>query len=80
MKKYVVIIAAIIITSLNIKSYGKLDEKKIKVAKELALTTNEITLNKQTDWYFGLNFFKLIHVIEIMLIADIGRRQLIHHY
>lgn len=80
MKKYIVIIVALVITGLNINAYGKLDDKKLEEAKEMALTNNKISLDNETHCFFGLSLFKLIHVAEILLIADIARRNYLNQF
>ena len=77
MKKYIIILVSVFITALNINAYGELSDKKMAEAREIALSTDDITLNEEPNLYYGFNLFQLVYFAEILLVAEVGRRNLL---
>jgi hypothetical protein len=77
MKKSLIIIVSLILTALNINSYGDLSERQIKQAKSSAKTSTEITLEESSKMSIGSAFIKVIYVAELMCFAEIGRKNLV---
>ena len=77
MKKYIIILVSVFITALNINAYGELSDKKMAEAREIALSTDDITLDEEPNLYYGLNLFQLVYFAEILLVAEVGRRNLL---
>ncbi len=76
MRKMLIILISIVITALNISSYGDLSVSELQEAKMMASSQQkEITLEKSINWGFGITFFKLIHFAELMFISEIGRKK-----
>lgn len=76
MRKTLIILISLVVTALNINSYGELDNEKLKFAKLQARTDKEIVIKKSINWGFGSTIFKLIHFAELMFISEIGRRRI----
>lgn len=76
MRKTLIILISLVVTALNINSYGELNKEKLKFAKLRAKTETEIVLKKSINWGFGSTIFKLIHFAELMFISEIGRRKI----
>ena len=76
MRNILIIIISLVITTLNINSFGELDSDKLKFAKLMAGTENEIVLEKSINWSFGTTFFNLFYFAEMMFISEIGRRKI----
>lgn len=77
MKKYIIILVSVFITALNINAYGELSDKKMAEAREIALSTDDITLDEEPNLYYGFNLFQLVYFAEILLVAEVGRRNLL---
>lgn len=77
MKKSLIIIVSLILTALNINSYGDLSERQIEQAKSSANTSTEITLEESSKMSLGSAFIKVIYVAELMCFAEIGRKSLV---
>jgi hypothetical protein len=76
MRKYLIIIIAVVFTALNINTYGsELTEAQLEKAKIIAQSNTEITLEKSINWTLGLNLFKFIHFAELMFLSEVSRRQ-----
>lgn len=79
MRKILIILVAITITTLNINCYGDLDKSVVDNAKLIMLDKQEENiLSKSINWGFGSTLFKLIHFAELMFISEISRRKLIN--
>lgn len=76
MRKTLIILISLVVTALNINSFGELNKEKLKFAKLRAKTETEIVLKKSINWGFGSTIFKLIHFAELMFISEIGRRKI----
>ena len=76
MRKTLIILISVIVTAMNINSYGDLDYTQLEKAKLKAQSQNEIVLKKSINWGFGSTIFQLIHFAELMFISEIGRRRL----
>lgn len=76
MRKMSIILVATFLTTLNISCYGKLDNLVIENSKENTKVENENILSKTFNWGFGSTAFKLIHLVEIIFITEISRKNL----
>ncbi|WP_157691864.1 hypothetical protein [Polaribacter sp. KT25b] len=74
-----IILVSVVITILNINSYGDLDASIIEKAKINKLEKKEKdVLKKSINWGFGSTLFKLIHFAEIMFISEVSRKKISH--
>ncbi|SDS04817.1 hypothetical protein SAMN05216503_1813 [Polaribacter sp. KT25b] len=79
MRKMLIILVSVVITILNINSYGDLDASIIEKAKINKLEKKEKdVLKKSINWGFGSTLFKLIHFAEIMFISEVSRKKISH--
>ena len=76
MRKMLIILVTIVITAMNINSYGEIDSTSLLDAKLMAQDQKEIKLKKSINWTLGSTIFKLINFAEIMLISELGRRRI----
>jgi hypothetical protein len=77
MRKFIVIFTSLILTALNVDSYGELDSSVIENSKSITFEQNEENiLTKSINWGFGSTVFKLIHFAELMFISEISRKKI----
>ena len=74
MRKSLIIIVSLILTALNINSYGDLSEHQIKQVKSSVKTSTEITLERSSKISLGSTFIKAIYGAELMYFAKVGRK------
>ena len=77
MRKSLIILVSLIVTALNINSYGDLSESQIEKAKSSIKAENEVTLDESVNMGISITILKVIHIAELMCFSEIGRKSLL---
>ncbi|WP_334057961.1 hypothetical protein [Polaribacter sp. P097] len=80
MRKSLIILVSLIVTALNINSYGDLSESQIEKAKSSIKAENEVTLDESVNMGLSLTFLKIIHIAELMCVSEMDRKSLVRPF